>query len=120
MHRVDTVGNSPGVRWKLVEGLGSLPGWRKGVRQKKIETRQKIIDAGLTMVGSMKLQPNNGLRSSFSIGPGFGRCCGFCREFAGRFAQEIGKLTGNTSGDHQGEDQKTCHKYVGGYRIGGS
>ncbi|RRT48635.1 hypothetical protein B296_00013817 [Ensete ventricosum] len=37
------IGNSPGVRRELTEGIGSLPGWRKGVRMKKIETRQKII-----------------------------------------------------------------------------
>ncbi|RRT40854.1 hypothetical protein B296_00034329 [Ensete ventricosum] len=43
MHRVDAVGNSPGVCRKLTEGIGSLLGWRKGVRQKKTETRQKII-----------------------------------------------------------------------------
>ncbi|RZS29332.1 hypothetical protein BHM03_00063076 [Ensete ventricosum] len=43
MHWVDTVGNSPGVRRELTEGIGSLLGWRKGVRQKKTETRRKII-----------------------------------------------------------------------------
>ncbi|RWV93558.1 hypothetical protein GW17_00043980 [Ensete ventricosum] len=43
MHRVDAVGNSPGVHREHVEGIGSLPGWRKGVPQKKIETRQKIV-----------------------------------------------------------------------------
>ncbi|RWV79728.1 hypothetical protein GW17_00059087 [Ensete ventricosum] len=43
MHRVDVFGNSSGVCRKLTEGIGSLPGWRKGVRQKKTETWQKII-----------------------------------------------------------------------------
>ncbi|RWW06371.1 hypothetical protein GW17_00030308 [Ensete ventricosum] len=43
MHRVDAFGNSPGLCRKLAEGIGSLPGWRKGVRQKKIETHWKII-----------------------------------------------------------------------------
>ncbi|RWW01351.1 hypothetical protein GW17_00035618 [Ensete ventricosum] len=43
MHRVNAVGNSSGVRRELAEGIGSLPRWRKGVRQKKIETRQKIV-----------------------------------------------------------------------------
>ncbi|RZR89742.1 hypothetical protein BHM03_00017538 [Ensete ventricosum] len=37
------VGNSLGVRWELTEGIGSLPGWRKRVRQKKTETRRKIV-----------------------------------------------------------------------------
>ncbi|RWW16949.1 hypothetical protein BHE74_00023813 [Ensete ventricosum] len=39
----DAVGNSLGVRQELAEGVGSLPGWRKGVRRKKTETRWKII-----------------------------------------------------------------------------
>ncbi|RWW40505.1 hypothetical protein BHE74_00054079 [Ensete ventricosum] len=43
MHRVDAFGNSPGVCQKLAEGIGSLPRWRKGVRQKKTETRRKIV-----------------------------------------------------------------------------
>ncbi|RWW49621.1 hypothetical protein BHE74_00044174, partial [Ensete ventricosum] len=43
MHRVDAVGNSPGVHRELAEGIGSSPGWRKGVCQKKIETRRKIV-----------------------------------------------------------------------------
>ncbi|RWW49026.1 hypothetical protein BHE74_00044854, partial [Ensete ventricosum] len=30
-------------RRKLVEGIGSLPGWRKGVRQKKTKTYRKIV-----------------------------------------------------------------------------
>ncbi|RWW42861.1 hypothetical protein BHE74_00051549, partial [Ensete ventricosum] len=42
-HRVDVVGNSLGVRRELTEGIVSLPGWRKEVRQKKTETRRKII-----------------------------------------------------------------------------
>ncbi|RRT37840.1 hypothetical protein B296_00026645 [Ensete ventricosum] len=43
MYRVDVVGNSSGVHRELAEGTESLPGWRKGVRQKKIETHRKII-----------------------------------------------------------------------------
>ncbi|RWV78909.1 hypothetical protein GW17_00060039 [Ensete ventricosum] len=43
MHRVDPVGNSLGVHRELVEGIGSLPEWCKGVRQKKTETRRKIV-----------------------------------------------------------------------------
>ncbi|RWV86261.1 hypothetical protein BHE74_00046629, partial [Ensete ventricosum] len=43
MHRVDAFGNSLGVCRKLAESIGSLPRWRKGVRQKKTETRQKIV-----------------------------------------------------------------------------
>ncbi|RRT75053.1 hypothetical protein B296_00011910 [Ensete ventricosum] len=43
MHRVDAVGNSPGVCRELAVGIESLPGWHKGVRQKKNETCRKII-----------------------------------------------------------------------------
>ncbi|RWW04599.1 hypothetical protein GW17_00032166 [Ensete ventricosum] len=43
MHRVNAVGNTLGVRRELTEGIGSLPEWRKGVRQKKTETHRKII-----------------------------------------------------------------------------
>ncbi|RRT70515.1 hypothetical protein B296_00000781 [Ensete ventricosum] len=43
MHWVDAVGNSLGVHRELAEGIRSLPEWHKGVRQKKTETRQKII-----------------------------------------------------------------------------
>ncbi|RWV91189.1 hypothetical protein GW17_00046548 [Ensete ventricosum] len=43
MYQVDAVGNLPGVHRKLAEGIESLPGWHKGVCQKKTETRQKIV-----------------------------------------------------------------------------
>ncbi|RRT44805.1 hypothetical protein B296_00011682 [Ensete ventricosum] len=43
MHRVDAVGNSPGVHQELAEGIGNSPGWRTGVCQKKTETRQRIV-----------------------------------------------------------------------------
>ncbi|RRT43470.1 hypothetical protein B296_00031887 [Ensete ventricosum] len=62
MHRVDAIGNSPGVRRELTEGIGSSPGWRKGVRQKKTKTHRKIVggsrkacrdgDQQLTAVGN--------------------------------------------------------------------
>ncbi|RWW53988.1 hypothetical protein BHE74_00039475 [Ensete ventricosum] len=38
----DAVGNSPGVRRELAEGIGSLLGWYKGVRPKNTETCRKI------------------------------------------------------------------------------
>ncbi|RWW45034.1 hypothetical protein BHE74_00049159, partial [Ensete ventricosum] len=43
MHRVDMVGNKPGVHRELIEGIASLLGWPKRVRQKKTETHRKII-----------------------------------------------------------------------------
>ncbi|RZS25282.1 hypothetical protein BHM03_00058464 [Ensete ventricosum] len=39
----DAVENSPGVRRELAMGIGSFPGWHKGVHQKKTETHRKII-----------------------------------------------------------------------------
>ncbi|RZR71835.1 hypothetical protein BHM03_00007749 [Ensete ventricosum] len=66
---------------ELTEGIGSLLGWRKGVHQKKIETRRKIVK------GSRKACQE--------------RCNGIKSKFARRFAEGIGKLTGNTSGDHR-------------------
>ncbi|RRT48612.1 hypothetical protein B296_00006918 [Ensete ventricosum] len=39
----NAVRNSPGECRELAEGIGSLLGWRKGVHQKKIETRRRII-----------------------------------------------------------------------------
>ncbi|RZR87931.1 hypothetical protein BHM03_00015411 [Ensete ventricosum] len=50
------VGNFPGVRRELTEGIKSLPGWRKRVHQKKTETRQKIIE------GNRKACRENGPR----------------------------------------------------------
>ncbi|RWV87417.1 hypothetical protein GW17_00050584, partial [Ensete ventricosum] len=49
----------------------------------------------------MELQPDDGPRSSLSIGPGFRRCSGISPEITRRFAEEIGKLVGNTSGDRR-------------------
>ncbi|RWW76300.1 hypothetical protein BHE74_00015620 [Ensete ventricosum] len=53
------------------------------------------------MTGAMKLQPDDGPRSSLSIGPGFRRCSGISPKFARRFAKGIGKLVGNTPGDRR-------------------
>ncbi|RRT50753.1 hypothetical protein B296_00005600 [Ensete ventricosum] len=76
MHRVDAVGNSLGVRRELVDGIRSLLGRRKGVCQRKIKTRQKII------VGSRKAYRG-----------------GILSKFARRFTKGIRKLTRNTEGD---------------------
>ncbi|RWV77886.1 hypothetical protein GW17_00061229 [Ensete ventricosum] len=72
----------------FTEGIGSLQGWRKGVRQKKTETYRKIVE-------------DDGPGSSLSIEPRFGRCSGISLEFARRFAEGIGKLVGSTSGDRR-------------------
>ncbi|RWW55519.1 hypothetical protein BHE74_00037840 [Ensete ventricosum] len=47
----------------------------------------------------MELQLDDGLRSSLSIRPGFGRYSGISSKFAKRFAEGIEKLAGNMSGD---------------------
>ncbi|RRT43962.1 hypothetical protein B296_00019080 [Ensete ventricosum] len=89
MYRVDAIGNSLGVRQELVEGVESLPRWRKGVRKKKTETHRKIIE------GSQKACRDLG------IGPGWDDVVGPRREFAQRFAEGIEKLTGSTLGDYR-------------------
>ncbi|RRT42499.1 hypothetical protein B296_00055485 [Ensete ventricosum] len=74
MHWVDAVGNSLGVCRELDEGIGRVPRWRKGVRQKKIETHWKIIG------GSRKAcrdSPRDSLKGS-------GSSLGTCREIAGK------------------------------------
>ncbi|RRT36916.1 hypothetical protein B296_00016290 [Ensete ventricosum] len=106
MHRVDAVGNSPGVRRELIEGIRSLPGWHKGVRKKKTETGQNIIGGSrkacreTNYEGAIKLQSDNGPRSSLGIGPGLDDVVGSRQEFARRFAKGIRKLAGSTLGDH--------------------
>ncbi|RWW01926.1 hypothetical protein GW17_00035011, partial [Ensete ventricosum] len=53
------------------------------------------------MTRAMELQPDNGLRLSLSIWPGFGQCSGISSKFARRITEGIGKLTENTSGDRR-------------------
>ncbi|RRT40324.1 hypothetical protein B296_00039864, partial [Ensete ventricosum] len=101
MHQVDAFGNSTGVCRKLVEGIGSLPRWHKGVRQKKTETHRKIIG------DSRKACRESGCSDD---------AVGSCQKFARRFAEEIRKLAGNTKGDHWKEDRRICRKIAGGCR----
>ncbi|RWV93264.1 hypothetical protein GW17_00044296 [Ensete ventricosum] len=107
MHRVDAVGNLLGVRRKLVEGIGSLIGWRKEFAKRRSRLVGRLsgvtekLTGRLTMIGAMELQPDDGLRSSLSIGPRFGRYSGISPEFARRFTEGIGKLAGNMSGDYR-------------------
>ncbi|RWW14785.1 hypothetical protein BHE74_00045183 [Ensete ventricosum] len=49
----------------------------------------------------MKLQPDNGPRSSFGIGPGLDDVVGPRREFATRFIEGIGKFIRSMLGDHR-------------------
>ncbi|RWV77406.1 hypothetical protein GW17_00061768 [Ensete ventricosum] len=105
MHRVDAVGNSLGVHRKLAEGIGSLLGWHKRVRQKKIEARRMIVG------GSRKACRDLG------IGLGSDDAVGSRQKFARRFVEGIGKLVGNAKGDYREEDRRTCCKIIRGYRI---
>ncbi|RZR92172.1 hypothetical protein BHM03_00020432 [Ensete ventricosum] len=98
MHRVDAFGNSPRVCRKLTESIGSLLGWCKRVRQKKSETRRKIVG------GSRKA-----CRDSDDA-------MGSRRKFARRFVEGIRKLAGNVKGDSRKEDRQTCRKIVRGCR----
>ncbi|RWW19822.1 hypothetical protein GW17_00016085 [Ensete ventricosum] len=75
MHRVDAVGNSPGVRLELTEGIRSLPGWRKGVRLKKTETHWKIWDLAESLLGDSS--------------KGWGSSLGARREIAGRRPDDL-------------------------------
>ncbi|RRT31575.1 hypothetical protein B296_00044201 [Ensete ventricosum] len=116
MHQVDAVGNSPGVGRKLAEGIGSSPGWRKRVRQKKIETHRKIVGGSRKACRKLGWSYNE-LRSSLGIGPSSDDEMVSHWEFAKRFAEGIGKLTGNTKGDRREEDRRIGRKNVRGYRI---
>ncbi|RZS01155.1 hypothetical protein BHM03_00030968, partial [Ensete ventricosum] len=59
------------------------------------------VIVGLTIIGAMKLQLDDGSRSSLGIGPGLDDLVGPRREFTMRFAEGIGKLTRNTPGDRR-------------------
>ncbi|RWV77768.1 hypothetical protein GW17_00061366 [Ensete ventricosum] len=105
MHRVDAVGNSLGVHRKLTEGIGSLLGWCKGVGQKKVETRRKIVESSRKACRDL------------GIGPGSDDAVGSRQKFSRRFTEGIGKLAGNVKGDCREEDRRTCHKIVKGCQI---
>ncbi|RWW62306.1 hypothetical protein BHE74_00030573, partial [Ensete ventricosum] len=85
MHRVDAVGNSPGVRRELAEGIGSLLGWCNEVRQKKTETHRKIIG------GNRKAY-----RERFAEGIGMlaGNTPGDRRKKTGRLAARMSEAVG--------------------------
>ncbi|RRT34401.1 hypothetical protein B296_00048005 [Ensete ventricosum] len=68
------------------------------------------------MVGSMKLQPNDGPRYSLGIRLSSDDTVGSRRKFTRRFAEGIEKLAGNAKGDHRKEDQRTYRKIAGGER----
>ncbi|RWW11916.1 hypothetical protein GW17_00024444 [Ensete ventricosum] len=103
----DEVENSPGVRRELAKDVKSLPGWRKGVRQKKTKTRRKIIG------GSRKACRELG------IGLGLDDVVGPRHDFARRFAEGIGKLAGNTSIDHRKKTRRLFARIQEVVRLAG-
>ncbi|RWW09313.1 hypothetical protein GW17_00027200 [Ensete ventricosum] len=91
----DVIGNSPGVRRELAEGIGSLLGWLKGVRRKKTETHQKIVGGNQKAyreLGSYKPYMDPG--SNIGILPRFRRCGGARREFARTSPKVSGRSLG--------------------------
>ncbi|RWV78134.1 hypothetical protein GW17_00060945, partial [Ensete ventricosum] len=72
-------GNSLGVRRELAKGIGSLPGWRKGVHRRKTETHRKIIGGSrkacqkLNHDGEKNYRSDMDPRSSLGIRPRIGR-----------------------------------------------
>ncbi|RRT39705.1 hypothetical protein B296_00046835 [Ensete ventricosum] len=87
------VGNSLGVRRKLSEGIRSLLGWHKRVRQKKIETCRKIAEGSRKACRELgRHGPKIKLRHR-------AKDWMMRWELAERFAKENGKLATNTSGD---------------------
>ncbi|RWW01350.1 hypothetical protein BHE74_00043920 [Ensete ventricosum] len=103
----DAVGPRREFARRFVEGIGKLTGNMLGDYQRKtIGLAAKMPEAvglsgRLNMIGAMELQPNDGPKSSLSIGPGFGRCSGISPKFVRTFAEGIGKLAENMSGDYQ-------------------
>ncbi|RZS11855.1 hypothetical protein BHM03_00043221, partial [Ensete ventricosum] len=81
-------GNSPRVRRELAKSIGSLPGWRKGVSRKKIETLRKIIGVAERLAESWE-----------------------------DFAKGIGKIARNTPGDRWRMIVRLTIGNVGGCRV---
>ncbi|RRT33189.1 hypothetical protein B296_00046611, partial [Ensete ventricosum] len=93
---------SPRVGFKI-SGAGSFgKGWRSHFllwMEVKIGAFRWCRIVGLTMIGAMELQLDDGPRSSLGIGLGSDEAVRPHREFARRFAKVIEKLVGNTPGD---------------------
>ncbi|RWW43615.1 hypothetical protein BHE74_00050700 [Ensete ventricosum] len=106
------------------ECIGSLPGWRKGVRQKKTETHRKIIGGsrkacwefnhdGMSYISDMNP------RSSLGIGPRIRRCGGSSSSVCLDFAEGIGKIARNTLGDRRRKTVRLAAGEVEGCRFAG-
>ncbi|RZS07411.1 hypothetical protein BHM03_00038244 [Ensete ventricosum] len=71
------------------------------------------------MIEAIELQPDDGPRSSLSIGQVFGRCSGILLEFARRFVKGIGKLAVNTSGNHRKKTRRLTIRMLEATRLTG-
>ncbi|RRT42709.1 hypothetical protein B296_00026467 [Ensete ventricosum] len=71
------------------------------------------------MIGAMELQPDDGPRSSLSIGLGFGRCSEISSKFARRFTKRIRKLAENTPGDRQKKTGRLTARMSEAARLAG-
>ncbi|RZS20327.1 hypothetical protein BHM03_00052822 [Ensete ventricosum] len=98
MHQVDAVGSSLRVSGVCQDGAREFTRRRPRLTGRLLGVVEKPTGR-LTMTGAMKLQPDDGPRSSLSIGPGLGRCSGISSKFTRRFAEGIRKLVRNTPGD---------------------
>ncbi|RRT58458.1 hypothetical protein B296_00039588 [Ensete ventricosum] len=119
MYRVDAFGNSLGVYRKLAEGIGSLLGWRKGVRQdgaREFSKKRPRLAERLSGVAEKlaRSRDDDGPRYNIGIGPSSDDAVGSRRKFARRFAEGIGKLVGYAKDDHRKEDRRTYRKITGG------
>ncbi|RWW44011.1 hypothetical protein BHE74_00050264 [Ensete ventricosum] len=72
----DVAGNSPEMHRKLAEGIESLLGWHKGVRQQKIETCRKIVEVAETFNHDKRRCYRSDMDpgSNLGIEPRIGRC----------------------------------------------
>ncbi|RWV96077.1 hypothetical protein GW17_00041241 [Ensete ventricosum] len=96
--RQECVGSSPRVSVVCHNGTREFTRRRLRLARRLSGVAEKLIGR-LTMTGAMELQPDDGPRSSLSIGSGFRRYSGISPKFARKFIEGIRKLAGNTPGD---------------------
>ncbi|RRT45085.1 hypothetical protein B296_00054572, partial [Ensete ventricosum] len=72
-----------------------------GRRSRLVRRLSGVVERLAGSWEAMELQPDDGPRSSLSIGPEFRQCSGISPKFARRFDEGIGKLARNTPGDYR-------------------
>ncbi|RWW44286.1 hypothetical protein BHE74_00049963 [Ensete ventricosum] len=98
--RQECVESSSRVSEVCQDGTREFAKRRPRLTERLLGVAEKLTGS-LTMTGAMKLQPDNGPRSSLVIELGLDDVVGPRWEFARRFAEGIGKLAGSTPGDHR-------------------